>query len=322
MAKEELKKKILKTQNGLCVLTGEPLPEDLSLLDTDREQQKAEGGIYTEDNTRVVTPVAHMARHGNLRLRDKTLDKLKALVDDREQTMKLYNKINNQLLAYQRRTDNLNNSTIAFLTDHLESVEKALKEVTKKVEKEVKNLAKVNPFVATIRAVSGIGDITVAYCLVYIILEKAPHVSSLWKYAGLHAPSHKRYPKKGESTKGGGGNKALRTALWNMANSQEKNMKGAYRPIYDQVKARLAQSDKIVETRNTQGVLVKVPWKEAKPCHRQGAAKRAVMKHFLADYWYVGRTLAGLPTNPPYAEAILGKEGHRTVDPRARGWVF
>jgi len=322
MAKEELKKELLKTQNGQCVLTGEPLPEDLSLLDTDRAQQKAEGGIYTEDNTRVVTPVAHMARHGNLRLRDKALDKLKALVDDREQTMKLYNKINNQLLAYQRRTDNLNNSTIAFLTDHLKSVEKALKEVTKKVEKEVKNLAEVDPLAASAWNVPGIGHIMIANCAVYIILEKAPHVSSVWKYVGLHAPSHKRYPKKGENTNGGGGNKSLRTALWNMATSQEKNMKGAYRPIYDQVKARLAQSDKIVETRNTQGVLVKVPWKEAKPCHRQGAAKRAVMKHFLADYWYVGRTLAGLPTNPPYAEAMLGKDGHRTVDPRARGWVF
>jgi len=322
MAKEELKKELLKIQNGLCVLTGEPLPEDLFLLDTDRIQQKAEGGIYTLDNTRVVTPVAHMARHGNLRIRDKTLDELKALIDDREQIMKLFNKMKNQLDAYLRRTDYLNEATIAFLTEQIKPVDKRLKEVTKKVEKEMKNLAEVSLLVVSAWNVPGVGPITIGYCQVYIDLKKARHVSSLWKYAGLDGPSHKRYPKKGESTKGGGGNKALRTALWNMANSQEKNMKGAYRPIYDQVKARLAQSDKIVETRNTQGVLVKVPWKETTAKHRQNAAKRAVMKHFLADYWYVGRTLAGLPTNPPYAEAILGKDGHRTVDPRARGWVF
>jgi len=77
-----------------------------------------------------------------------------------------------------------------------------------------------------------------------------------------------------------------------------------------------------VKSRNTQGKLIECAWKDTKACHRQGAALRAIMKHILADYWYVGRTLMGLPTNPTYAEAILGKAGHKTIDPKTRGWKF
>ena len=41
-----------------------------------------------------------------------------------------------------------------------------------------------------------------------------------------------------------------------------------------------------------------------------------MMKHFLADYWFVGRTLKGLSTDPLYAEAILGHTG--IINPRER----
>jgi hypothetical protein len=105
-----------------------------------------------------------------------------------------------------------------------------------------------------------------------------------------------------------------------MADSQMKGH-GPYREVYDRVKARLEVSEKEVNTRNTQGKMITVAWKDTKPCHRHGAALRAVMKHFLADYWYVGRTLAGLETNPIYAEAILGMS-HKTIKPEERGWIY
>ena len=77
-----------------------------------------------------------------------------------------------------------------------------------------------------------------------------------------------------------------------------------------------------MESRNTQGKLIECMWKDTKACHRQGAAKRKVMKHILADYWMVGRKWMGLPINPLYAEAILGMDGHKTIDPVTRGWVL
>jgi len=155
-----------------------------------------------------------------------------------------------------------------------------------------------------------------ASCLVYIDLNKARHASSLWKYVGLHTPSYERYTK-GEA---GGGNKTLRTILYTMADSQVKG-RGPYRVVYDQTKKRLEQSEKITKSRNTQGRLIECAWKDTKPSHRHGAALRAIIKHFLADYWYVGRTLSGLPREPLYAESILGK-GHKTIDPKVRGWRF
>jgi hypothetical protein len=108
--------------------------------------------------------------------------------------------------------------------------------------------------------------------------------------------------------------------LYTMADSQVK-CRGPYREIYDRVKDRLSISEKVVRSRNTQGKEVEVAWKDAKPSHRHGAALRAVMKHFLADYWMVGRTLAGLDTSPLYPEAMLGGN-HRTIMPYERGWDY
>jgi hypothetical protein len=202
--------------------------------------------------------------------------------------------------------------------------------------------AKVDGLTASALGVRGVGPVTVAYCLTYIsldgkrplldskglpVLDKkgqkiltdvdlARHASCLWAYVGLDKASHERYTK-GQTS---GGNKALRSILWNMANSQVKS-NGAYREVYDRVKARLEVSNKLVQSRNTQGKLIECAWRDTKPCHRHGAALRAIMKHFLADYWMVGRTLLGLDTSRAYAEEHLGG-GHRTIMPEERGWVY
>jgi len=165
-------------------------------------------------------------------------------------------------------------------------------------------------------SVKSVGPITVAHCLVYIDLEKARHASSLWAYTGLDKSSFARYTK-GQS---GGGNKTLRTVLYTLADSQVKG-RGPYRVIYDRVKTRLSQSEKEVETRGTKGIKKICAWKDTKPSHRHGAALRAIMKHFLADYWFVGRTLRGLDTSPSYAEAMLGQT-HKTIMPEERGWKY
>ncbi len=318
MAKVALKRMKREMQNGLCELSGTPLPEDPTLFDTDRKIPKAQGGIYLVKNSRAVDPIAHQKRHGTYRVRKAELETLKTLVDDRGQLMKLKNKINNQLLAYERKTDHPNPKTVAFLKAQLSPVSAELRNKEKEIKKTLK--AMNDPLANAALSVTSIGPMTAAYCLVYIDIAKARHASSLWAYAGLDKPSHSRY-KKGAA---GGGNKTLRTVLYTMAESQMKNKNAPYRLVYDRVKRRLETSDKMVWTRNTQGKLVECAWKSAdtKPSHRHGAALRAVMKHFLADYWFVGRTLMGLDTNPTYAEAILGKDGHRTIMPQERGWKY
>lgn len=288
----------------------------MSLLDTDRKTPKAEGGTYTTKNTRTVDPVAHMKRHGTYRERDVVLEEMKAIMDDRVQVMKLRLKINNQLLANERRTDKLSDDTINMLKSHLDQAKIYEDAKTNHLTKVVKEWCVVDALAAAASNVKGVGPITILAMAVYVDLTKADHASSLWKYCGLHTASHTRY----EKGKASGGNKTLRTILYTMAASQIKS-NGDYRPIYDQVKSRLEKSENIVKSRTTKGILIECAWKDTKPSHRHGAAIRAIMKHFLADYWLVGRTLAGLDTSPIYAEAMLGA-GHKTIDPKSRGWVY
>lgn len=316
MSKTALKQTIAPNQSNLCALSGVPISPHLApeLLDTDRIIERFKGGEYTIDNTRIVTPRAHMERHGNLRDRPEWMDRLKSIMDDRRQMMKLLMKMNNQLLAYQRQTDEANPETIEFLTDSMDPVKKRLAKIDRQAEKHIKTSE--DPLIQAAMNVIGVGPMTVAGLTVYIDLEKAQSVSALWKYVGLHAASNDRYTK-GEA---GGGNKTLRTILWNMANSMTKNRKCPYREVYDRTKDRLAASEKITKSRNNQGQLVEVAWKDTMASHRHGAALRAMMKHFLADYWFVGRELRGLDTRPLYVQEQLGHTG--IISPKERGWEW
>lgn len=377
MPKRALKTAIVSTQQGLCALTETPLSPDLALMDTDRILPKASGGIYTRDNTRVVDPVAHLDRHGNLRERETSLDELKSHFDDRRQVMKLLLKENNQILAYERRVDKPHPKTLAFLRAHLEPVQARLAEIDKDIVKAVRGYD--DPLAKAALAVPGMGPITVTALAVYVdffkkvcstchkpladdaivskpklkrkplegidsesgrarkpshqndpyrhyctcppatvtLVDAASTPSSLWKYVGLHAPSYDRYVD-GETS---GGNKTLRTVLWNTANVMVKMGDNcAYREVYDRTKQRLALSEKITKSRNTQGRLIECAWKDTKPSHRHGAALRAIMKHVLADYWMVGRTLYGMSTRPLYVQEVLGHT--HIISPRERGWKY
>jgi len=294
----------------------QPMASPSPLLDRHRPKPKAQGGIYEPGNVIILEPPKHMATHDNLRIREERFEILKAIMDDRQQVMKTVMKINNQMLAYKRKTDHLNPETVAWLEGEIKRLKPDLDKRSRAAAKAVKKLGEVDPLVAAALGVRAIGPMTVAYCVNYLDLTKARHASSLWKYAGLHVASHERYTK-GEAS---GGNKTLRAALFCMVESQIK-LGGPYEVIYRRVKSRLEQSEKMVKSRNTQGKLVEVKWCDTKPCHRHGAAIRAAMKHFLADYWFVGRELLGLGNGACYADGQLGKT-HKTIDPKDRGWKW
>lgn len=307
-------KQSLKLNADKCALTGVSLPADPALLDTDRIIEKFKGGTYTNENTRVLMPRAHMERHGILREREEWLEELKSMMDDRQQTMKLVMKMNNQLLAYQRQVDHRREDTEQFLQEQLDAIQKRLGQIDREVAKHVK--ASDDPLVKAALGVPSVGPVTIAGLQTYVDLEKAKSASAMWSYTGLDKASGDRYTKG----KSGGGNKTLRTIIWNTANAMTKNRNCPYREVYDRTKERLAASEKLVKSRNTQGQLIECAWKDTKPSHRHGAALRAVMKHFLADYWFVGRELAGLDTRPLYAEEKLGHTS--IIQPQERGWIY
>jgi len=320
MSKTAIKKQALEQGRlapGLTVIDG-----DLSLVDIHRHEPRAKGGTYTEDNSILLTPEAHMKLHDTWRDREPTINNLKILIDDRNQIIKIRNKVNNQLLAYKRGTDHQNEATVQWLESQAKTYTVEVAERDKALKRFMKRIAKENPLAKAALGVKGVAEVTVAYCLVYIDPTKARHASSVWKYAGLHCANHERY-KAGEA---GGGNKTLRTVLFTMADSQMKGRTrgAAYGEIYDRIKGRLEVSEKTTKSRfaGDKGTAPReVMWKDAKPSHRHGAALRGIMKHFLADYWFVARTIAGLPTDSGYAEDQLGKN-HLTIKPQERGWIF
>ena len=311
MSKETIKERIRIRQKNHSALSQVRLPENVSLIDTDRILQKSLGGTYTDDNTRIVLPVEHMQRHGTYKERGVEFDRLKSLMDGREQIRKLVNSLNNRILAMERGTDNLDHNTLEWLNITLKNSQSELSKIDRKVVRHLKNMN--CEIVKSALAIKGLGGVTIAYMLIYIDIERARHASSLWSYTGLHKPSHKRY----EKTVAGGGNKTLRTALYAMAESMIKT-RCVYRDVYDREKEKLSVSEKLVESRNTQGKMITCMWKDTKPCHRHGAAIRKMIKHFLADFWFVWRTQEGLDTSPLYVEEKLGHKG--IIRPEERGW--
>jgi len=402
MPKVALKEKTSELQNGECALTGEKLPQKTKLYDTHRLNPKRKGGQYTKANTKVVNPVAHMKEHCTHRERKKEVEQVKMIIDDRNQVMKVVNKISNQLDAGERRVDKLTDNMKEWLTEIKKQTEKKLREIDKNLVQNIMSFE--NPLVTAALCVKGIGPVTIAYCMSYLDIagfyedgpnkgkEKMRHASSAWKYIGMHCSSFERYTK-GES---GGGNKTLRTMLHTMALSQIKASgtfleekiesketletllkeeiivrrpntddkqpdkvkfadqiadkkelvsllarakitdienvvscwdgcsRGGYRYLYYRQKAKREKSEQITTTRifhEDKVQLVERKWKDTMPSHRHGDAIRIIIKHFLADYWYVARTLLGLKTTPIYAESHLGGT-HRTVMPEERGWIY
>jgi hypothetical protein len=314
MAKEALKARVIEEKGNNCEISGEELPEDTSLFDTHRYIPKRKNGNYTLENTGVVIPIHHMKEHGTYREREESIEKLKSLVDERNRLIKSKNAVENQIRAYKRGTDNPTEEILKHWENQSTESKKMVSKWERKINKDLENI-KI-PIVESMRSVKGIGTITIAYCLVYLDPNKARHASAFWKYCGLHAASYNRYVKNEAS----GGNKTLRCVLWNTAVAQMK-VNGAYRYIYDRQKKKRENSDQITKSRNTQGHLIECAWKDTKPSHRHGDALRAVMKHFLADLWYVWRTIEGLPTTALYPEAHLGST-HRTILPEERGWIY
>jgi hypothetical protein len=313
MSKEALKTKLRKEQNGLCSISAKKLAKETKLFDTDRLYPKAKGGIYTDENTRALDAVEHMKRHFIYRERTPELTQLKVLIDGREQIRTLMNSLNNRLLAAKRQTDQMDQITEKWIREQVKEVTKQLGKQDRRIEKYVKGIN--SPLIKSAIGIKGLGSMTIAYMLVYIDISKAEYASSLWKYVGFDKPSHERYTK-GES---GGGNKTLRTVLYTMADSMIKT-RAIYRDIYDSEKTKLENSMKVTKSRNTQGKLIECLWSQTKPCHRHGAAIRKMIKHFLADWWYVARTLEGLSTPDLYVAEKMGHTG--IVKPQERGWIF
>ena len=331
--KKTINKKELKMGKSKCEISGVDLQKSPELIDINRIVPKSEGGTIADENIRVVDPVEHQKLQGAHHQKNETAETLRALIDDRNQVTKLKVKIDNQKTAYLRRTDTPSETSLEILDETYSVVVRRLKEVDKKVKALIKTMKKTDPLVAVMLEIEGVGEITIANLINYIDFDieypdidettgfpharagqkKAKHISSLWKYCGYHAASHKRH-KKGVA---GGGNKVLRSLLYNTASSMIK-CNSPYKEIYNREKAKLSISKKITKSRNNQGQLIECMWKDTMPNHRHMAAIRKMLKIFLAHFWIVARTLRNEPVAAPYVQDKLGHAS--IITPEEMGW--
>jgi len=171
------------------------------------------------------------------------------------------------------------------------------------------------PIVKAALSIHGIGPIGVAELITVVQIEKAKYPSSLWSYVGYDGPSEKRHEKGVK----GGGNKSLRTAMYNLGMGLIKAQNEHYTPLYYTYKEGLETNQRTV-MHGPIGRKVETAWADVNPGRRHMAALRFMNKIFLADFWFVWRTLEGLPTPELYVKAYLGHNA--AIAPRERGWEF
>ncbi len=173
----------------------------------------------------------------------------------------------------------------------------------------------------------GIGPALAAVLITTFDPYKARHVSSFWKYAGLdvgpdgrgrsrraeHLVERSYVDKNGnEATRQGVTyNPWLKTKLFTLAGSFMRSA-SPWREAYDGYKHRLMtdparEKCTIVEwkKRHKAGEDLSQVWP---PGRIDMAAKRFMVKAFLAELWTTWRKLEGLPVTPTYHEGKLGHQ--------------
>jgi hypothetical protein len=205
----------------------------------------------------------------------------------------------------------------------------AARQQEKDIEKSLKKVLKRFPiYTEWLFNVKGVGTIAAAQIIANIDIHKATTASKIWQYCGLN-PSLVEGKKRVERADGGFDlvrtgkmirgdkltagfvapfNKNIRTALCGVLADGFIKAQAPYAlEHYYPYKERLANSEKTTEEIRSAGAKpVTLAWKDAKPAHRDRAAKRKMIKAFLSDLYVAWRTLEGLEVRPPYQEQYLG----------------
>lgn len=220
---------------------------------------------------------------------------LRALVDLRDrQIQKARIQFGNRLDALERGADNGNEKQHELVDRWYRRFD----DLETELDRDIIQLVKDHPAYPYLIELRGIGPLLAAKLLALIDIERASHVSSLWKYAGYGVTDGERdRPKKGEVLPY---NKRLKVTCHLIATSFLK-CNSPYRAIYDDSRQYYAAN--------------RPDWT---PLHQHHAALRRMTKRFLSHLWIVWREVEGLPVSDPYVQAYLG---HTHIDsPQDYGW--
>ena len=189
--------------------------------------------------------------------------------------------LGNRLDAINRGVTEIEPEHIQYLFERVSDIENYLTEtITEEIQ-----LHEMWPW---LESVKGVGPGLAASLLAYLDIEKAPTVSSLWKYCGQGVTDGQRdRPRKGEKL---AYNAKVKRVCYLIATSFLRSS-SPYRDEYDEAKAYYQAH------------------RDWRPAHVDMAARRKMIKLFLSHLWVVWRHERGLEARKPYAMTVLGHDG-------------
>ncbi len=221
-------------------------------------------------------------------------DLLRALVDLRQLYQKQRIGFGNRIGAIERGVDIPSNGSMDILTKYMTR----FMDLEAETEKDILNAIKGNEIIARMQNVKGIGPLLAAKLVALIDIRVADSVSALWRYAGYGVVNGKaERPTKGEKLHY---NSRLKTYLYVVGDSFLKSHSPYAEIYYSSLEYYRAN---------------RPDWTDS---HCKRAARRRMLKVFLAHLWEQWRTLEGLPTRPLYAQERLGHDHY--MDAQAFGW--
>ena len=168
------------------------------------------------------------------------------------------------------------------------------KELEKELERKIEPILKKEPiWQKWLINVKGINTRSVARLLKnYEYCERFDNVAKLWAYSGYHVvDGHAVKPVKGQKLNY---NARAKTDMFVVGECLIR-ASSSYKQFYNKVK--LGYQNNPIHIEKTK-------------LHIHRMSMRKMIKLFLSHYWYVTRTLKGLPTRIPYAVEYLG---HTTI---------
>jgi hypothetical protein len=204
-------------------------------------------------------------------------------------------------------------ANVSGIADEARAQEKAIEKMLHRA------LKRFPIYTEWLSGVKGVGDIAAGWIVAEYDIHVATTVSKLWQFTGLNpgmVMGKKRVENKdgtfsyvptGEMVRGdrltpghvAPFNKRLRTAMVGvLADGFIKAQNSYALEYYYPYKHRLEHSEKVSPGGK--------PWCDESKGHRDRAAKRYMIKMFLADLYVAWRTIEGLPVRPPYHEEKIG----------------
>jgi len=178
-----------------------------------------------------------------------------------------------------------------YLRELLEETQERVRRLVTLCKSNLENYDIYNVF---LKKVKGIGPVMAAYLLDYFDIEKAKHVSSFWKFAGLAPGCYRTRGKKVEY------NPVLKSIILGRVFRQLQMARGYYHNLYRMFRSQLEKQHpewgKSVETIGLY--------------HTRARLK--TMKVFLQHLWLIWRKLENLPISKPYS---VEKLDHSYIEP-------